>query len=145
MLNWTNFDENALMCSGVSTYLPESTTEAEFRSHTSAVLDRLAVDYDNISYSLKGGKKISNFGWGVMWNFLKEISSTLCIFTVCCRVYWPKQNIPRLLSIFLSKVYIEESDSVEKIILQQRPLGVTSQSAPADQPKWPHLPVLTGY
>ena len=50
------------MCSGVSSYLPESTTEAEFGSHTSAVLDRLAVDYDNISYSLKGGKKISTFG-----------------------------------------------------------------------------------
>ena len=63
--------------------------------------------------------------------------------TMCCRSFQPKQKIPKGLSIFLSKVFIEDLESVEKIILEQGPLGVTSQSAPADQPKWPYQPVVT--
>ena len=46
--------------------------------------------------------------------------------TVCCRVEQPKQKIPRGFSLFQSKVFIGDSESVEKNILQQTPLGVTS-------------------
>ena len=46
--------------------------------------------------------------------------------------FQPKQKIPRDLSIFLNKVVIGDSESVEKIILQQCPLVVTSQLALAD-------------
>ena len=87
MSNRTNFDENALMCSGVSTYLPESTTEAEFGSHTSTVFDRLALDYDNISYSLKGGKKISTLGVERYEIFSKKFHlHYVCYQLVCNRI-----------------------------------------------------------
>jgi hypothetical protein len=43
-------------------YLPESSQDVSVRGssrHTfSTVWDKLAVDYDNISYSLRGGKQI---------------------------------------------------------------------------------------
>ena len=40
-------------------YLPESSQDVSVGRHTySTVWDKLAVDYDNISYSLRGGKKI---------------------------------------------------------------------------------------
>lgn len=43
-------------------YLPEASQDVSVsgnRRHTfSTVWDKLAVDYDNISYSLRGGKKI---------------------------------------------------------------------------------------
>ena len=55
----------------------------------------------------------------------------------------PNKKIQRGLSSFPSKVFIGDSESVETIILHQRPLGVTSQSATAHQPKWPNRPVLT--
>ena len=35
-------------------------------------------------------------------------------------------------------MFLGDSESVEKIISQQHPLGFTSQSALADQPKWPY-------
>ena len=49
------------------------------------------------------------------------------------------------MSIFLSKVVIGDLESVEKIIPQQRPLGATSQSAPANLPKRPYRPVLPSW
>ena len=49
-----------------------------------------------------------------------------------------------MLSIFLSKVVIGDLESAEKIIPQQRPLGVTSKSALADAAIWADRPVLTG-
>ena len=45
--------------------------------------------------------------------------------TVCCRFFQLKQKIPKGLSIFLSKVVMGDLESVEKIIPQQRPLGVS--------------------
>ena len=49
--------------------------------------------------------------------------------TVCCRVEQPKQKSPRGFSLFQCKVFIGDAESVEKNILQQRPLRVTSLSA----------------
>ena len=46
--------------------------------------------------------------------------------TVCCRVEQPTQKIPRGFSLFQCSVFIGDSESVEKNILQQGPLGVTS-------------------
>ena len=40
---------------------------------------------------------------------------------------------------------IGDLESVEKIIPQQCPLGVTSQAAPADTAIWADRPVLTGW
>ena len=40
---------------------------------------------------------------------------------------------------------IGDLESVEKIIPQQRPLGVTSQASPADTTIWADWPVLTGW
>ena len=68
-----------------------------------------------------------------------------CCNTVCCRFFQPKQKIPKGLSIFLSKVAIGDLESVEKIIPQQCPLGVTSQAAPADTAIWADWLVLTGW
>ena len=56
-----------------------------------------------------------------------------------------KKKRPKGLSIFLSKVVIGDLESVEKIISQQRPLGVTSQSAPANLPKRLYRPVLPSW
>ena len=42
------------------------------------------------------------------------------------KIFQPKQQIPKGLSIFLSKVVIGDLESVEKIIPQQHPSGVTS-------------------
>ena len=47
--------------------------------------------------------------------------------------------------IGLSKVVIGDIELVEKIIPQQRPLGVTSQAAPADTAIWADWPVLNGW
>ena len=53
---------------------------------------------------------------------------------VDCRLKLPKQKIPGSLSIQACKVTIGGSESVEKIILQQCPLGVTSQLAQPIKP-----------
>ena len=42
--------------------------------------------------------------------------------TVCCRVQQPKQKSPRGFSLFQCPVFIGDSESVEKNILQQPPL-----------------------
>ena len=64
---------------------------------------------------------------------------------MCCRFFLPKQKRPKGLSIFLSKVVIGDLESVEKIIPQQCPLGITSWAAPADTAFWADWPVLTGW
>ena len=66
-------------------------------------------------------------------HYYTQCKVTLIQFTVCCRIYLPKQKMSRGLSNFLSKAFIGDSKSVETFILQQCPLGVTSQSALANQ------------
>ena len=55
-------------------------------------------------------------------------------YTVFCSLKQPKQKRPRGFSLPACKVAIVGSKSVEKTILQQRPLGATSQSAQPMQP-----------
>ena len=61
---------------------------------------------------------------------IKSICLDGLTITLCWRIHWPKQKMSRDLSICPSNMFLGESESVEKIILQQHPLGITSQSAP---------------
>ena len=65
-----------------------------------------------------------------------------CITQCAVGFSYRNKKIPK---IFLSKVVIGDLESDEKIILQQRPLGVTSLSALADTAIWADWPVLTGW